>query len=87
MSCASSSGVGSRPITAAKVFAPTSGSVIPASVNSPMSAGIPYSSSNACFHATAPAPPVETSVPSMSNSRMRWRSSGTPSAYAPLATR
>jgi len=40
-------------------------------VNSPMSAGIPYSSSKACFHASAPAPPVETSVPSMSKRTMR----------------
>ena len=39
-----------------------------------MSAGMPCSSSNACFHATAPAPPVETSVPSMSNRRMRGES-------------
>jgi hypothetical protein len=31
-----------------------------------MSAGIPCSSSNARFQATAPAPPVDTSVPSMS---------------------
>ena len=48
---------------------------MPASVNSPMSAGIPYSSSNACFQATAPAPPVDTSVPSMSKRTMRAESS------------
>ena len=44
---------------------------MPASVNWPMSAGIPYSSSNACLQATAPAPPVETSVPSMSKRMIR----------------
>src|SRR4051794_30792965 len=31
-----------------------------------MSAGIPYSSSKASFHASAPAPPLTISVPSMS---------------------
>src|SRR3954463_13841908 len=36
-----------------------------------MSAGMPCSSSNACRQATAPAPPVATSVPSMSKSRIR----------------
>src|SRR4051794_41486119 len=36
-----------------------------------MSAGTPCSSSNACRQATAPAPPVATSVPSMSKSRIR----------------
>jgi hypothetical protein len=38
------------------------------SVNSPMSAGMPYSSSKANRQAAAPAPPVMISVPSMSNS-------------------
>src|SRR4051812_37750656 len=36
-----------------------------------MSAGMPCSSSKACRQATAPAPPVATSVPSMSKSRIR----------------
>src|SRR4051794_39361942 len=39
-----------------------------------MSAGTPCSSSKARFHAAAPAPPVDTSVPSMSKSRMRYGS-------------
>src|SRR5215211_9184813 len=46
----------------------TSGSVQPASVYWPMSAGMPTTLSNAHFHDFAPAPPVEISVPSMSNS-------------------
>jgi hypothetical protein len=40
---------------------------MPASVNSPMSAGMPYSSSNASRQEAAPAPPELISVPSMSN--------------------
>src|SRR3954466_10130617 len=40
-----------------------------------MSAGIPYSSSKASFQAAAPAPPVVTRVPSMSN-RMATRDPG-----------
>src|SRR5215216_5706365 len=41
---------------------------MPVSVNLPMSAGMPYSSSKAIRQAAAPAPPVMISVPSMSNS-------------------
>src|SRR5215211_6581207 len=41
---------------------------MPVSVNSPMSAGMPYSSSKANRQAAAPAPPVIMRVPSMSNS-------------------
>src|SRR5829696_973481 len=41
---------------------------MPVSVNLPMSAGMPYSSSKALRQAAAPAPPVMISVPSMSNS-------------------
>src|SRR3954470_11585704 len=59
--------VGSRPITCLKVPRATSGSVHPASVYWPMSAGMPTTLSNAHFHDAAPAPPVEISVPSMSN--------------------
>jgi hypothetical protein len=54
---------GRRWITATKVRRPTSGSVIAASVNWPMSAGIPYSSSNANRHEAGSAPPVLISVP------------------------
>src|SRR3954451_9762027 len=60
--------VGSRPITCLKVPRATSGSVQPASVYWPMSAGMPTTLLNAHFHDRAPAPPVEISVPSMSNS-------------------
>src|SRR5215217_277245 len=41
---------------------------MPVSVNFPMSAGMPYSSSKASRQAAAPAPPVMISVPSISNS-------------------
>src|SRR5918997_5699175 len=68
MSAASSCRDGSRPITCWNVPRATSGSVHPASVYWPMSAGIPTTLSNAHFHDAAPAPPVEISVPSMSNS-------------------
>src|SRR5262245_54219602 len=40
---------------------------MPASVNLPMSAGTPYSSSKARRHDAAPAPPVSITLPSMSN--------------------
>src|SRR4051794_9241098 len=46
---------------------------MPASVNWPMSAGMPYSSSNAYRQLRAPAPPVEIRVPSMSK-RTAWGS-------------
>ena len=67
MTRASSRLLGSWPITFLNVSRPTSGSVIPASVYFPMSAGIPYRSSNASRHEAAPAPPLEISVPSTSN--------------------
>jgi hypothetical protein len=40
---------------------------MPASVNLPISAGIPYSSSKASRQDAAPAPPVFRRVPSISN--------------------
>jgi len=66
MTFASSVGEGSRPITLVNVSLPTTGSVIPASVNLPMSAGIPYSSLNAQRQLLAPAPPVVIKRPSTS---------------------
>src|SRR3954467_7923655 len=83
MTVASSRAVGSWPTAAVNVRRATVGSVIPASVNSPMSAGMPYSSSNAYRQLRAPAPPVEMSVPSMSKrtawgSVMRARLTGSP---------
>src|SRR4051794_28401635 len=73
MTVASSRAVGSCPTAALKVRRATIGSVMPASVNAPMSAGMPYSSSNAYRQLRAPAPPVEMSVPSMSK-RTAWGS-------------
>ena len=67
MTRASSDLLGSWPITFLNVRRPTSGSVIPASVYLPMSAGIPYRSSKAIRQDAAPAPPLEIRVPSMSN--------------------
>src|SRR3954471_6226700 len=73
MTVASSRAVGSCPTAALKVSLATVGSVMPASVNSPMSAGMPYNSSNAYRQLRAPAPPVEIRVPSMSK-RTAWGS-------------
>ncbi len=55
--------------TRRRVWSPagSSGSVMPVSVNSSMSAGMPYNPSTASRQAAAPGPPV-MSVPSMSNS-------------------
>src|SRR3954447_13617830 len=73
MTVASSRAVGSWPTAALNVRRATVGSGIPASVNWPMSAGMPYSSSNAYRQLRAPAPPVEIRVPSMSK-RTAWGS-------------
>src|SRR3954451_18423057 len=70
---ATSRALGSWPTAALNVRRATVGSVMPASVNSPMSAGMPYSSSNAYRQLRAPAPPVEIRVPSMSK-RTAWGS-------------
>src|SRR3954447_10308918 len=67
MTVATSRALGSWPMALLKVSRATVGSVMPASVNSPMSAGMPCRVSNACRQLRAPAPPVEISVPSMSN--------------------
>src|SRR5436190_13069631 len=66
MTVATSRALGSWPTALLKVRRATVGSVMPASVNSPMSAGMPCSTSNAWRQLRAPAPPVEISVPSMS---------------------
>jgi hypothetical protein len=53
-------------MTPANVSLPTTGSVIPDSLNSPMSAGSPYSLLNAQRQLLVPAPPVVIRRPSMS---------------------
>src|SRR3954447_11889716 len=77
ISASASSCVGSRPSALTKTTRPTSGSGTPLPVTAGTSTSTSWSTLKARFQARSLAPPVSSSVPSMSN-RTAWVSATAP---------